>query len=373
MEFLICLLIAAMIRPASDMYHAAKGIEPPHLTKARLAANRVTTTSPATRSPVSGRGTFGDVWAAYWGGAMADIAAHRDRVRAEKKAGTRPPLVERVKRAGKWVLNGSPKHWANQPADPEPATVPVDDPLPTLDDATPPDSPARKPSPRPSGPAPFMDDGTPIRPAEKPSFAWDCSTCGAAAGGYSTPEAAAAGLTNHPCNPPTRGGTRTPPPDLAKFQDPHRHLGEQLGEKPLDENDPQPVPEGDDMPETTPTGGTATGDAHDVETAIAQCAALDDDLTSINTALDVIDENIDTAGKAAELIEAFLASKNVDDAAVGGMSVARDMLSPTHIKALMDAIAAAKQGVRNAMEELLRLQELEQQLKGADGSVLNGR
>jgi hypothetical protein len=58
---------------------------------------------------------------------------------------------------------------------------------------------------------------------------------------------------------------------------------------------------------------------------------------------------------------------------VGGMGAARDHLSPERIKELMDAVAAAKQGVKDAVAELERLQELEQQLAGADGSVLNGR
>lgn len=129
--------------------------------------------------------------------------------------------------------------------------------------------------------------------------------------------------------------------------------------------------QGDTMTQPSTTSG-ATGDVYNVETAIAECNALDDDLTTINTALDVIDERIDAAGTAAEGIEEFLAQKHVDEA-FGGMRVARDMLSPTHIKALMDAIAVAKQGVRNALAELVRLQELESQLNGADGSVLNGR
>lgn len=122
-----------------------------------------------------------------------------------------------------------------------------------------------------------------------------------------------------------------------------------------------------------PMGAEATGDAHDVESAIAQCDALSNDLTAIDTALDLIDERRDSAGRAAELIHAFLASKNVEDAAVGGMAQAMDMLSPTHIKALIDAIAAAKAGVQSAREVLAGLQEAEQMLNGADGSVLNGR
>lgn len=128
------------------------------------------------------------------------------------------------------------------------------------------------------------------------------------------------------------------------------------------------------MPENTPTGGTATGDAHDLESASQQADLLDDDLTRIDTALDVIDEAIASAGGATELLEAFLHSKNVDDTTVGGMSVARDMLSPTHIKALIDAIAAAKQGVRNTKEAIdVMNDQATEALKGADGSIVNGR
>lgn len=123
----------------------------------------------------------------------------------------------------------------------------------------------------------------------------------------------------------------------------------------------------------TDTTSSATGDAHDVESALHECGLLSDDLTRVDTALDVIDEAITNAANAAEKIEAFLASKNVDNAAVGGMSTARDLLSPTHIKALIDAINTAKAGVAAAEDELRRLQDLGSQLNGADGSVLNGR
>lgn len=131
--------------------------------------------------------------------------------------------------------------------------------------------------------------------------------------------------------------------------------------------------EGDTMTAETVTTPTATGDVHDVESGLHECGLLTDDLGRIDTALDTIDEAITNAAGAAERIEAFLASKNVDDCAVGGMASARDMLSADRIKALIEAIDGAKAGVRAAEDELRRLQDLEQQLAGADGSVLNGR
>jgi hypothetical protein len=136
------------------------------------------------------------------------------------------------------------------------------------------------------------------------------------------------------------------------------------------ETSPKP-PSGENMTDTA-TAPTATGDVHDVESALHECELLTDDLGRIDAALDSIDEAITNAAEAAERIEAFLASKNVDNSAVGGMASARDHLSPDRIKELMDAVDAAKQGVKDAVTELQRLQELEQQLAGADGSVLTG-
>jgi len=124
---------------------------------------------------------------------------------------------------------------------------------------------------------------------------------------------------------------------------------------------------------TSSAGGAATGDVHDVETCDAQLDALHDDLTSIDTALDVIDNSIRDAGAATERIEAWLRSKNVDDTTVGGMSQALEMLSPERIKSLIDAIAAAKAGVQTTKDGLQPLREAAGMLQGADGSVLNGR
>lgn len=176
----------------------------------------------------------------------------------------------------------------------------------------------------------------------------------------------------HECPDNPNNQTPTPAEPEGDQEMPEKHDGPPMSMGELGMRRAGMPPNGD--PTSGSTGGaSATGDAHDVESALHQCDLLDDDLTRIDTSLDVIDEAIASAGNAAELIEAFLASKNVDDAAVGGMSVARDMLSPTHIKALIDAIATAKNGVAQTREELLRLQDVEQQLHGADGSVLNGR
>lgn len=138
--------------------------------------------------------------------------------------------------------------------------------------------------------------------------------------------------------------------------------------------DPQHTSNGGTMSTNTSTGsGTATGDVHDVETCDNQLDALLDDLTTIDTALDVIDNSIGDAGAATERIEAWLRSKNVDDTTVGGMSQALEMLSPDRIKSLMDAIAAAKAGVQATKDGLGPLREAAGMLNGADGSVLNGR
>lgn len=175
-----------------------------------------------------------------------------------------------------------------------------------------------------------------------------------------------------------RFGPHTTPAPIPTQPAPDPPTGGQPEPEPqIDESDTDETnTEGDTMTETTaPTASTAgaTGDAHDVESAVNQCNLLEDDLTAIDTSLDVIDEAISRAGSATELVEGFLRSKNVDDTTVGGMSVARDMLSPTHIKALMDAVAAAKEGVRSTRDGLASLEEANEMLQGADGSVLNGR
>jgi hypothetical protein len=136
-----------------------------------------------------------------------------------------------------------------------------------------------------------------------------------------------------------------------------------------------PDREGDDMNTTaTQAGGSATGDAHDLESASNECDLLLSDLTAIDTALDLIDERIGSAGTAAEGIAGFLGKKNMPDSTTTGMATALEMLSPDRIKALMDAVAAAKQGVQNSKDAIDTMNEqATEALQGADGSAVNGR
>ncbi|MEU7978275.1 hypothetical protein AB0B63_07055 [Micromonospora sp. NPDC049081] len=117
---------------------------------------------------------------------------------------------------------------------------------------------------------------------------------------------------------------------------------------------------------------TATGDVHDVETCKTELTALADDLTRVDTALDVVDEAIRQAKAATESVEAWLRSKNAD-ACVPGMAAALDALSSDHIKELIDAVAVAKQGVADTVDNLAPLEEAAELVGGTDGSALNGR
>lgn len=275
------------------------------------------------------RAYLGDVYSGWWADRIANRQAKREARGPVTWSPDGKPWHQRVDDAVFAAGRKARDAWQNRGN--QAAGQPIADPAQpskTADTSTSPVDDEQTP--------PIIHDTDRYKlPVKRRVYGWHCDTCGADVDGYESSSEAVEGSRTHPCKPKNAEGETT-------------------------------------MTETS-QAGTATGDAHNVETAIAECNALDDDLTAINTALDVIDERIDAAGTAAEGIEAFLASKNVDDTAVGGMSVARDMLSPTHIKALMDAVAAAKQGVRNAIEELIRLQELESQLNGADGSVLNGR
>lgn len=185
---------------------------------------------------------------------------------------------------------------------------------------------------------------------------------------------------NHRC--PARNGELVPRPTDEKFAfacDRCGHRSEQIypsrdAARVAFYNDHQcPTNEGEPVTDTK-SSGTATGDAHDLESASQQCELLGDDLRRIDASLDVIDEAITSAGAATELVEAFLKSKNVDDTTVGGMATAREMLSPERIKALMDAIAAAKAGLQATKEALDAMNDgATAALNGADGSIVNGR
>lgn len=331
MEFIVCMLLASLLtggRVATDIVYGLRGATPPHVEKARLKAQRAQAaakTSKGGRSPYAeGKPRLRDVAAVYWGDALTDVIDDHNRHREAKK-NPPPAPAHRPDAKGPSLLKRIRDLALN----------PVGEPIPT-------DPPVTQPAPE-----------------KVPT--WECTGCGLDFTGDGPEPGRCV-----PCS-----GTATPQPPTTPPASSRRRDGRNPHTVHNTATNGGPTMS---QPTSTPSGaGSATGDCHDVESAIVQCNALDDDLTAINTALDLIDEKIHSAGNAAEGIEAFLASKNVDDAAVGGMSVARDMLSPTHIKALMDAIAAAKQGVAHAHAELSRLQDVEQQLNGADGSVLNGR
>lgn len=134
--------------------------------------------------------------------------------------------------------------------------------------------------------------------------------------------------------------------------------------------DPKPdvEPEGDTMQNTN-----STGDVHDVETCDAELGALILDLDHIDNALDALDQYVRSARTSAEMIQAFLAGKNVDGEILAGLNTALEMLGPEAIKTLIDAVAAAKQGVANTQTALAPLREAGELVGAADGSVLNGR
>lgn len=125
--------------------------------------------------------------------------------------------------------------------------------------------------------------------------------------------------------------------------------------------------------DNTMTETDATGDVYDVETCKQQCQILNDDLTRVDTSLDVIDEAVRSMADTAEKIGAWLASKNANDTSITGMSTVMEALNPDRIKELMDAVAAAKQGVQDTIDSIAPYEEADQLLAGADGSITNGR
>jgi hypothetical protein len=129
---------------------------------------------------------------------------------------------------------------------------------------------------------------------------------------------------------------------------------------------PRPVTEGENIM-------AATGDVYDVETCDRQLDELDDDLDTVNSALDTIDGAVGDIRAATERIEAFLRSKNADDTTVGGMAAVLDALGPDAIKTLIDAIAAAKNGVAATRDGLGPLREAKELVGATDGSILNNR
>jgi hypothetical protein len=143
--FIVVLALAAVLtRGVTDGIHAVRGTEPPHLAKARIRADQHVGNRAGSATPVPGRGTAADVWSAYWGGAMADIAAHRDRVRLQKQAGIHRSLLQRLQ-ALRAATVGNP--------DPAPPAVTLDDLMggqePTLAPAAPLTPPPCPPQPAP--------------------------------------------------------------------------------------------------------------------------------------------------------------------------------------------------------------------------------
>lgn len=389
MELLGLALLMFLGRVTVDIIATIKGTTPPHIEKARLRAEQRRRDAEAgsgrDRSPyASGKPTLKDVAAVYWGDAMADAIDSHDRRRAEKKKAREaakngtpvpvgPSLRDRAKRFGQLLLNG-PQPATKEGVDPAKATQEIlnadwpatDWPLIACDECGSTLIDATGGWKHPDGAVCSKAD---TAPASTTEYSWSCSTCHRWVPGFATQAEADAAAQEH---------ARTNHNDAAVDHRPASYHGPSGFDDPDDSNE-TPVPpkddEGDDMTDTsTPTTGTATGDAHDLESAIQQCDLLGDDLTRIDTSLDVIDEAIGSAGAATELIEAFLRSKSVDDTTVGGMSSAREMLSPDRIKALIDAVSAAKAGVQSTKELLEAMNDgATAALNGADGSIVNGR
>jgi hypothetical protein len=421
-EFLICMFLASILtggRVATDIIHGLKGTTPPHVAKAQIKAQQASAKPKGGRSPyAAGKPRIRDVAAVYCGDAMADAIALHNKRRQQKQNASVPGSPAGEKGPSLWKQI---RDLLTHPVgDPKPQAVPADAPQPEPDQVftwpcegcglrftgVPPDGrrcvscatdhkgqaphPARPPRPATAvpatgrstrrslyelGPDNCLACGNPGAVVQRPdgrTFVHNdtgerCPAIEPDPGLPETPDATRGneGWRCGECEAVSRRGFRDTAAAAADFGRTHR---------PVCPGKPATPTEGDDMTDTTSSTGSATGDAHDLESASQQCDLLADDLTAIDTALDLIDEKIGSAGNATELIEAFLKSKNMPDTAVGGMSAARDMLSAGRIKALIDAIAAAKQGVRDSKEAIDGMNDqATEALQGADGSVVNGR
>lgn len=314
-----------------DREYARQGLASPR-TQMKIAKARSGEASPAAvaRSRPGASGYFRELWDDAWDDALQ---RHRQR-KAAKEAGTAPPRRHRKP----W------RQWLYDPIgeadDPKP---PVREPKPTTPPPAAPTAPAntRATTPDPLPPAPPSPPVTNQPPQDPPRI---------------------------PC-PRGCGGRivsfRTNPFHPEQGTDQYCNKCGWLTEHAVT---PNPDKQGDDMAENT-----ATGDVHDVESCDQELGALTDDLTAIDTALDVIDENVRSARTSAELIQAFLAGKNVDGDVLAGLAQSLDMLGPDAIKNLIDSIAAAKAGVEATKEAMGPLREASELVGAADGSVLNGR
>lgn len=190
MEFFLCFLIAVVItggRSASDIIHALKGTEPPHLAKTRLRAQ-----PPARPDGQPHTATLGDLFRAYWGAAMSDAIAHRARVQRDKdarrraNADSRPvPAEHRRRTLAGWAKNLGRLIWEpvgepRREQTPAPTVVP-DPQQPTANPAGPdgngipqPRQPDRSDPPGPQRPAPDQDIDVPLdEPAPPPDTSND--------------------------------------------------------------------------------------------------------------------------------------------------------------------------------------------------------
>lgn len=343
-----------------DREYAKQGLDSPRMRMKMAKAQRGEASLAAVaRTRPGAAGYFRELWGDAWDDA---IQRHRKR-RAAKKAGTAPPKRYR-------------KPWWRYIFDPIGDPSPTGPPAVGQPSQTPPTStskPAQSPPRHPTATVP------PARANSRPPT-------NRAEGGIPCPNRCDGYIDMRQFNPPnpvrehcTRCGWLTPDPDAPGLQhepgecartgctDPTIPLSDFCRRHDKAETANQPD-QGDDM-----TNSTATGDVHDVESCDAELNALTDDLTAIDTALDVIDENVRSARSSAELIQAFLAGKNVDGEVLAGLTTALDMLGPNAIKTLIDSIAAAKAGVEATKDAMGPLREASNLVGSADGSVLNGR
>lgn len=364
-----------------DREYAKQGLESPRMRmKAAKAERGQATRDAVARTRPGASGYFRELWNDAW-----DDATDRHRARRQaRKAGTAPPK-QHVKPWWRYLFDPIGEQAPAVPESRRPNTTPAPPVQPSAppparpQPSTPASQSPRAPQPpstvRPPKPGP-VDGGHPcprgcggwidMRNFDPPNQPRDhCTNCG-----WLPPST----------TPPQRPGEADP------SDQPVQHQATQEGTplypgpgfKPPGETawDMAAREHAQDRNRAANQGGTmsnATGDVHDVESCDRELDALTDDLTAIDTALDVIDEKVGEARSSAELIQAFLAGKKVDGAVLAGLATALEMLGPDAIKTLIDAIAAAKQGVAATKDGMAPLREANQLVGSADGSVLNGR
>lgn len=320
MELLICLWIAAMltgVRPVTDAIQAMKGVEPPHLAKARLKAERDKQKLAADRARRDSRGvrpgedkpTIADVARVYWGDAMADAIDLHNRRREQKKNPT--PQAAGQPAAERLSLLRQLKHLMLHPVgDPKPGPVPAEVTEPT--------------------PAPTPPTGEPT---------WMCLGC----------ELLFTGPTPAPqrCIPCAKKLPRAAPDDQAPTGTAHQ---------------------GDDMtqvtqPVSTPAG---TGEAVNYETAMAELEALEapqqahleqaqaalQHLREAKAAISNTQATYRPAANAAQSIHEQLEAKNLNSETLAQTGTVADAMPPNRVDEMFTQLevmeADALQQVANA-------------------------